>query len=160
MSTTVKPIPEGYHTVTPSLTLKNTLEAIMFYKKAFGAEMREVYPSPDGKSTMHAVIKIGDSVLMMGDEMPNMGCKCAESLGACPVGFYLYVPNVDVVFMKAIGAGAVEIMPVADMFWGDRCGTLKDPFGYTWNIATHIRDMTRAEVAEGAKGFINRTKKP
>ena len=102
---------------------------------------------------MHATIKIGDSVLMMGDERPGQSCKSAESLGASPVSFYIYVPNVDAAFKQAIAAGATETMPVADMFWGDRCGTLKDPFGYSWMIATHNCDLTEEEIREGAEAF-------
>ncbi len=153
MATNVKPIPEGFHSVTPMLTLKNSLKAIEFYKKAFGAKILEVMPSPDGKGTMHATIKIGDSVLMMGDEMPNQQCKSAESLSGSPVSFYIYVPNADAAFKQAIAAGAAETMPVADMFWGDRCGSLKDPFGYSWMIATHNRDLTEEQMREGAQSF-------
>ena len=149
-----KPIPEGYHAVTPSLTLKNSQKAIEFYKKAFNAKVLEVLPSPDGARTMHATIKIGDSILMMGDEMPNPNCsKSAESLSGSPVSFYIYVPNVDAAFKQAMAAGATETMPVADMFWGDRCGTLKDPFGYSWMIATHRQDLTNDEIQKGAEAF-------
>lgn len=160
MNTKVKAIPEGFHTVTPCLTLKNSLEAIEFYKRAFGAKELGVFPAPGGKSTMHATIQIGDSILMMGDEMPDQGCKSAESLGASPIGLYLYVPNVDAAFKQAVTAGATATMPVADMFWGDRCGSLKDPFGYAWTIATHTRDLTEEEVQEGAKSFFAKTGKP
>ncbi len=153
MATKVKPIPEGFHSVTPILTLKDSLKAIEFYKKALGAKVLDVMPSLDGKGTMHATIKIGDSVLMMGDEMPNQQCKSAESLGASPVSFYIYAPNVDAAFKQAIAAGATETMPVADMFWGDRCGSLKDPFGYSWMIATHNRDLTEDQIREGAESF-------
>jgi len=159
MATKAKPIPEGYHAVTPSLTLKNSLKALAFYKRAFGAEVKDVFSSPDGGLTMHAVMKIGDSIVMIGDEMPNMNCKSAESLGASPVNLYLYVPNVDEVFKKAVDAGATSTMPVADMFWGDRCGTLKDPFGYSWTIATHLQDKTHEEVDQGAKEFFARAGK-
>ena len=122
-------MPTGYHSVTPSLTLKNSLTAIEFYKQAFGAKVLEVMPGPDGRGTMHAAIQIGDSILMMGDEMPQAGCKSAESLGACPISLYVYVPNVDAVFKQAVAAGATVTMPVADMLWGDRAGQVKDPFG-------------------------------
>lgn len=151
MTTTVKPIPEGFHAVTPSLTLKNSRAAIEFYKKAFGATVLDLLPAPDGKSTMHAMIKIGDSLLMMGDEGPQ--CKSAETLGASPISLYLYVPNVDAAFNQAVAAGAAVTMPVADMFWGDRCGALKDPFGYSWMIATHTRDLTNDEIGKGAEAF-------
>jgi len=153
MKTTDKAVPEGFHTVTPFLSLKDSLKAIAFYQKAFGAMNPEVFPSPYGKHTMHATIRIGDSILMMGDETPGMGCKSAESLGASPISLYIYVPDVDAVFEQAVAAGATAVMPVADMFWGDRCGSLKDPFGYEWTIATHTRDLTDSEIQEGAKAF-------
>jgi len=158
--TTVKPIPEGFHAVTPSLTLKNSREAIEFYKKAFGAKVLDVLPAPDGKRTMHAMIKIGDSFLMLGDEMPDQGCQSAESLGASPVSLYVYVPNVDQVFTQAVAAGATATLPVADMFWGDRAGNLKDPFGYSWMIATHTRDLTQEEIQDGAQAFFAKEGKP
>ena len=144
-------IPEGFHSVTPSLTLKDSLKAIEFYKKAFGAKVLDLFPSPDGKGTMHATVQIGDSILMMGDENPN--CRSAESLGGSPVGLYIYVPNVDAAFKQAIAAGAAVTMPVTDMFWGDRFGSLKDPFGYSWMIATHTRDLTPEEVRQGSLSF-------
>jgi len=159
MKTKVKAIPEGFQTVTPSLSLKDSLKAIAFYEKAFGAKNPEVFPSPDGKHTMHATIRIGDSIVMMGDEMPDMGCKSAESLCASPISLYVYVPDVDAVFEQAVAAGATAVMPVADMFWGDRCGTLKDPFGYQWTIATHNRDLTEREIQEGATAFFEATGK-
>lgn len=150
----VKPIPEGYHAVTPSLTLKDSKKGLEFYKKAFGAKVLDLLSSPDGKRTMHATMKIGDSILMMGDEMPNSECaRSAETLGTSPVSFYIYVPNVDQAFKQAIAAGGTEVMPVMDMFWGDRCGTLKDPFGYQWMIGTHKQDLTNAEIQKGAEAF-------
>ncbi|MFA7368830.1 MAG: VOC family protein [Kiritimatiellales bacterium] len=160
MSTKIKAVPEGFHAVTPCLTLKNSVEAIEFYKKAFGAKALDVFPSPDGKRTMHAVMQIGNSILMMGDEMPGQNCKSAASLGASPISLFLYVPNADAVFKQAVDAGAIAVMPIADMFWGDRCGTVKDPFGYTWMIATHTRDMTRKEIEEGARSFAAQAGKP
>jgi uncharacterized glyoxalase superfamily protein PhnB len=153
MNTHVKAIPEGFHAVTPCLTLKNSIQAIEFYKKALGAKELGVFPSPDGKSTMHAVIQIGDSILMMGDEMPGQDCKSAESTGASPISLYLYVPDADELFKQAVAAGATETMPMADMFWGDRCGSVKDPFGYMWTIATHTRDLTPEEIQQGALAF-------
>ena len=143
--------PEGFQSVTPNLTFKDTKKALEFYEKALGATVLEVLPMPDGKGTMHATMKIGNSILMMGDEMPN--CPSAESLGGTSISLFVYVPDVDSAFKKAIAAGAVETMPVMDMFWGDRCGNLTDPFGYTWMIGTHVRDMTPEEIQEGAKAF-------
>jgi PhnB protein len=153
MKTKVKPIPEGYHSVTPSITLKDSLKSIKFYKKAFGAKELGVFPAPDGKSTMHAVIKIGDSIIMMGDERPGQTCQSAETMGSSPVSFYIYVPNVDTVYNQAVDAGCEVTMPLDDMFWGDRCGTVKDQFGYSWMIATHIKDMTGDEMKEAAESF-------
>jgi len=152
MKTKARAIHEGFHAVTPCLTLRDSREAIEFYKKAFGAKELEVFPSPDGKGTMHAAIRIGDSVVMMGDERPGCG-KSAETLGESPINLFLYVPNVDAVFKQAVAAGGEVIMPVADMFWGDRAGTLKDPFGYGWTIATHTRDLSNKEIREGAESF-------
>ena len=153
MNTKIKSIPEGYHSVTPSITLKDSLKAIKFYKKAFGAKELGLLQSPDGKSTMHAVIKIGDSIIMMGDERPGQTCQSAETLGASPVSFCIYVQNVDTVYKQAVDAGCEVTMPLDDMFWGDRCGTVKDPFGYTWMVATHIKDMSRDEMKEAAESF-------
>ena len=153
MATAGKAIPAGYRAVTPSLTVKDSLKAIEFYKKAFGAKVLDVFPALDGRGTMHAAMQIGDSIVMMGDEMPQGGCKSAESLGASPVSLYVYVPNVDAVFTQAVAAGAVATMPVAEMFWGDRAGNVKDPFGYSWMIATHTRDLTKDEVRQGAEAF-------
>jgi uncharacterized glyoxalase superfamily protein PhnB len=153
MAPNVKPIPEGYHSVTPAITFKNSLKAIEFYKKALGAKVLDVMSSPDGKSTMHAAIRIGDSIIMMGDEMPDQHCPSAESLGASPVSLYVYVPDVDATFKQAIDAGADETMPVSDAFWGDRCGSLKDPFGYSWMVATHTRDLTEEEIRQAAEAF-------
>ncbi len=153
MAPKIQPIPEGYHSVTPALTFKDSLKAIEFYKRALDAEVLEIMPSPDHTSTMHAAIRIGDSIVMMGDESLDQHCKSAESLGASPVSLYVYVPNVDEVFEQAIDAGAAATMPVADTFWGDRCGSFKDPFGYTWTIATHNRDLTEDQIRQGAEEF-------
>ncbi len=102
---------------------------------------------------MHAAIQIGDSILMMGDERPAQECKSAQSLGTSPVGLYVYVPNVDEIFKQAVAAGATVTMPVANMLWGDRCGSLKDPFGYSWMIATHTRNLTKEKIKESAESF-------
>lgn len=153
MGSNVKFMPQGYHSVTPCLSLKDTRKAIEFYKKAFGAKELGVFPTPDGRRTMHAVIQIGNSIVMMGDEMPEQGCKSAETVGASPIGLYVYVENADTVYNQAVWAGAMVAMPVADMFWGDRCGTVTDPFGYSWTVATHTRDMTSEDIKEGAEAF-------
>lgn len=160
MTTNAKPIPEGFHTVTPSLTLKDSRKAVEFYAKAFGAKVLGIFPSPDGRSTMHATIRIGDSIVMMRDEMPNQGCQSAETLGTSPVSLYVYLPKVDAAFQQAVAAGATVAMPVADMFWGDRCGTVKDPFGYSWTIATHLHDLAPEEVQKGAQAFFAKAGNP
>jgi uncharacterized glyoxalase superfamily protein PhnB len=115
----------------------------------------DLFPDPSGRGIMHATIQIGSSIIMMGDEMPGVenGCKSAETLGSSPISLFVYVPDVDAMFKQALAAGGTVAMPVADMFWGDRCGSLKDPFGYSWMIATHIRDLTPEEIQEGAQAF-------
>lgn len=146
-----QPIPAGYQTLTPMFVYKDARRAIEFYKKAFGAEERLVMPGPDGKGVMHAEIKIGSSIIMMGEENPQYPCKSAETLGASPVSFYVYVSDVDKAFETAVKAGAEVRMPVEDMFWGDRMGTVEDPFGYSWSFATHVKDLTQDEIEQGAK---------
>ena len=147
-----KPIPEGYHSLTPSFTFKDSQKAIDFYKKAFNAKVKDVFPNLNGRGIMHAALQIGDSMLMMGDEM-GPKCKSAETMGGSPVSIFIYVPNVDEAFKQAIAAGGKEIMPVADMFWGDRAGNLLDPFGYQWMIATHKQDLTQEQIRKGAEAF-------
>lgn len=146
-------IPEGYQTLTPMFMFKDARKAIEFYKKAFRAEERFVMPGPDGKGVMHAELKIGSSIIMMGEESPHCSSKSAESLGESPISLYVYVTDVDDAFNVALAAGAVATMQVEDMFWGDRMGTLKDPFGYSWSLASHVRDLTPEEIEEGAKAF-------
>ncbi len=146
-----KAVPSGYRSLTPSLTFKDTQKAMDFYQKAFGAVVEDTFPNPSGKGVMHATMIIGDSVIMMGDEMP--GCPGVEALGGSPMGLFLYVPDVDAAFARAVAAGAVVTMPVADMFWGDRCGNLKDPFGYAWMVATHTRDLSKEEIRKGGEAF-------
>lgn len=149
------PIPSGYHSITPSFTFKDSKKAIEFYKKAFGAKVLDLFPHPSGHGIMHATLQIGDSIVMMGDENPaaeNCG-KSTETLGSSPISLYLYVPNVDAAFNQAVAAGAVATMPLADMFWGDRVGQIKDPFGYHWMIATHKQDLTNDEIRKGAEAF-------
>ncbi len=146
-----KPIPDGYHAITPHLILKDSRKAIEFYKKAFDAKEIHIMPGPNGQGVIHAEIKIGDSVIMLGDE--NSRCKSAETTGSSPVTFYLYVKDVDTFFKKALVAGCHIEMPLQDMFWGDRAGTVKDPFGYIWMIATHTKDLTPEEIQKGAENF-------
>jgi uncharacterized glyoxalase superfamily protein PhnB len=150
-----KPIPEGYSTVTPTFTFKDTAKAIEFYKKAFGAELRGIVSNPSGQGTMHAETRVGNSILMMADEMfgGEHCAKSAETLGSSPISLYVYVPNVDEAFDQAVRAGGTPVMPVADMFWGDRVGQIKDPFGYSWTIATRQQDVTPEQLRKGAETF-------
>ena len=148
MSGKVAPIPEGFHTVTPHLVVAGCAEAIAFYTKAFGAGERFRMPGPNGKC-MHAEIQIGDCVIMMADEMPEMACHSPKALGGSPVALHIYVEDVDGMFQRAVGAGATPVMPPADMFWGDRYARVTDPFGHTWAIATHVRDLTPEEIEAG-----------
>ncbi len=152
----VKAIPEGFHSATPMLTFKDARKAIEFYKQALGAVERFVVPGPDGKGVMHAEIQIGDSIIMIEEEHPGMPCKSVETLGGSPVNFYIYLENVDEAFSRALKAGAESRMAVEDMFWGDRMGTVRDPFGYSWNLATHVRELTAKEIEEGAKAAFNK----
>ena len=138
-----KPIPDGFTTVTPSLVMKDCNKAIEFYKKALGAQELMRMPGPDGK-IMHAEIKVGNSHVMMNDEI--MGSKSPETLGGSPVSFYLYVEDCDSSHKKAVAAGCKEIMAPADMFWGDRMGGVADPFGYKWSIRTKVEDLTNDEL--------------
>lgn len=151
----VKSIPEGYYSVTPSFTFKDSQKAIDFYKKAFGAKVLDLMKSLDGRGIMHATIQIGNSIMMMGDEMPgaeNCG-KSAETLGSSPISLYVYVPDADAAFKQAVAAGGTAAMPVTDMFWGDRAGSIKDPFGYSWMIATHKQDLNNDQIRKGAEAF-------
>ncbi len=148
-----QPIPAGYRSVTPSFTFKDSKKAVAFYQKAFGAQALDVFPNLNGQGVMHATIRIGDSILMMGDENPGMKCMSAETLGNSPVSFFIYVPDADAAFRQAVAAGCTATMPVADMFWGDRAGSVRDPFGYSWMIATHKQDLTLDEIRKNAEAF-------
>jgi uncharacterized glyoxalase superfamily protein PhnB len=156
--TMTQAIPNGYHTITPTFTFNDSNKAIEFYKKAFNAEVLDHFPNPSGKGVMHATLKIGNSIVMMGDEMTGGGniIKSAEALGSSPINLYLYVSNVDSAFKQAVAAGGKEVMPVADMFWGDRMGQIKDPFGYVWMIATHKQDLTNEQIRKGAEAFFTK----
>lgn len=157
-----QPIPKGYYTITPCFTYRDTKKAVEFYKRAFGAELIELFPNPNGKGTMHATLKIGNSIIMMGDEMTNGGEQCpksAETVGSSPISLYVYVTDADKTFKQALAAGGKEMMPLADMFWGDRAGQIKDPFGYLWMIATHKQDLTEEEIKRGAEAFCGQTAK-
>jgi PhnB protein len=141
----VKPIPEGYHTVTPYLIVKGAARALEFYKKAFGAKELMRFSGP-GDKIMHAEIKIGDSPVMLADEFPEMGAKSPESIGGSAVGLMIYVTDVDSVFKQAIAAGGKVDRPVKDQFYGDRSGSLVDPFGHKWTIGTHKEDVSMEEM--------------
>lgn len=149
----VKPIPAGFHSVTPTLTVRDVEKAIGFYERAFGAEERMRFLGPDEKSIMHAEIKIGDSIVMLSEEHLEMGCRGPQSIGGTPVGLYLYVEDADRAFTRAVSAGAKADMPVTDMFWGDRCGQLTDPFGHKWSLATHTTDLSHEEIRKRAGAF-------
>ncbi len=154
LSAAVSPIPEGYHTVTPGLTIRGAARAIDFYKKAFGAQVLDRVDGPDGKSVMHAALQIGDSRIFLNDEMPGMGCRSPETLGGTSSSFYLYVKDVDSAVKRAIDAGATLKKPVENMFWGDRFGSISDPFGYTWDLATRVEDVTPDELKKRAAAFV------
>jgi len=141
----VKAIPDGYHTLTPYMTVRDAIRAIEFYKQAFGAEEKGIAKSPDGK-VMHAELRIGDSIIMLGDEFPEFGSVSPQAIGGSASGLHIYVENVDSAFDRAVKAGATVEMPVMDMFWGDRYGKLKDPFGHKWSIATHKADLSADEM--------------
>jgi PhnB protein len=145
MAGKVKPIPDGYHSITPYLVIKGAAAAIEFYKKAFGAVEMVRMPQPDGRIG-HAELKFGGSVVMMADEYPEIDAVGPKTLGNSPVGILLYVDDVDAVFAKAVSLGAVIKKPLADQFYGDRSGTIEDPFGHKWTIATHKEDVTPEEM--------------
>ena len=143
----VKPIPQGMHSVTPHLVCAGAAKAIEFYKKAFGAEEGGRLPGPDGR-LMHAAIRIGDSTVMLVDEMPEWGSLGPKALKGTPVTIHLYVEDADAFVARAAQAGAKVTMPVAEQFWGDRYGKIEDPFGHHWSVATHVRDVTQEEMKQ------------
>jgi PhnB protein len=145
----VKSVPDGYHTLTPYLVIRDAAKAIEFYEKAFGAKETFRMPGPGGK-IMHAELQIGDSMLMLAEEMPEYGAKSPQALGGSPVNVFLYVEDADKVFNQAVAAGATVTMPLADQFWGDRYGKLADPFGHQWSVATHKEDVAPEEMAKRA----------
>jgi PhnB protein len=146
----VKPIPEGYHSVTPYLIIEGAGEAIAFYAKAFGAKELFRFPTPDGKIG-HAELKIGDSPIMLADAYPAMGYNSPKSLGGSPVSLMIYVENVDTVFNQAVQAGATVKEALSDKFYGDRSGSLIDPFGHVWHVSTHKEDVSMEEMEKRAK---------
>jgi PhnB protein len=151
MKNPTKAVPDGFHTLTPHLVVKGASKAIEFYKKAFGAEEIKRVPGPDGKSLVHAELKIGDSRLLLVDEFPEMDCRGPQSVGASPVSIHMFVDDADAAFDRALSAGAEVRMPLADQFWGDRYGVLTDPFGHVWSIATHKEDLTAEQISKRAQ---------
>jgi len=145
MAKSTNPIPPGFHTVTPYLIVRDSRKAIDFYKKAFDAEEILIMPGPDGK-VMHAEIKIGDSIVFLADEMPEMNHLGPETRGGATCSLMLYVKDVDTSFEKAVKAGCIVKMPLSDQFWGDRYGNVVDPFGHVWALATHIEDVSPEEM--------------
>jgi PhnB protein len=153
-----KPVPDGYHTITPHIIVSDGAKAIEFYKQAFGAQEIHKHLGPDGKSLMHGLLKIGDSLLMLAGEFPPM-CLSPKARGGTSVTMHVYVENADALFERATKAGATVKMPIADQFWGDRYGVLEDPFGHSWAVATHKHDFTPEQLAEAAKkAFANMPK--
>jgi PhnB protein len=146
----VKPIPDGYHTVTPYLAVDDAAEAIDYYKKAFGAKERMRMEAPGGK-VGHAELEIGDSLVMLSDSFPQASTRPPKELGGTSASVFMYVKDVDAVVKQAVDAGATVTMEVADQFWGDRFGSVQDPFGHVWSISTHVEDVPPEEMAERAK---------
>ena len=146
---TVKPIPDGYHAVTPYLIVKDAARAIAFYQEAFGATELMRMMRPDGR-VGHAEIRIGDSPVMLADEHPEIGARSPQTIGGTPITIQLYVPDVDATVARAVAAGARLTRPVADQFYGDRAGGLEDPFGHQWHVATHVEDVPEDEMARRA----------
>jgi PhnB protein len=155
----VKPIPDGYHTATPYLIVRDAARAIAFYTQAFGATELMRLPAPNGKLG-HAEIKIGNSPIMLADEFPEMGHRSPQSLGGAAVSLLLYVEDVDKRFSQAIAAGAKALKPVADQFYGDRSGTLEDPFGHVWTLATHTEDVAPEEIQRRFEMFSKQQSHP
>jgi uncharacterized glyoxalase superfamily protein PhnB len=145
-----KPIPEGFHSLTPMIVCKDAPAAIDFYKRAFGAEELSRLVAPNG-GLLHASIRIGDSILMLTEECAPMGARDPRGLGGSPVTIHLSVEDADAAFARAAAAGVTVIMPVAEMFWGARYGVFKDPFGHSWSVATQVKDLSPAEIEAGMR---------
>jgi len=152
MNAKVKPIPDGFHTLTPYLTVKGGAKAIDFYKRAFGAKELVRMAGPDGQTLGHAEVSIGDSILMLSDEFPGFG-KSPQTLGGTPVSLLLYVEDVDAAFKRAVEAGATVQQPVENKFYGERTGCVLDPFGHLWTLMTHIEDVSPAEMKKRMAEF-------
>ncbi|HEX9241794.1 MAG TPA: VOC family protein [Anaeromyxobacter sp.] len=151
---TAKPTnPRGLHTLTPNLTLRDCAKAIEFYKRAFGAQEVSRMNAPDGKSVWHAELKIGDSFVFVNDEMPGMGRPAPSADNPVPVTMWLYVPDCDTAYDRAVKEGAKSLAAPEDMFWGDRCAGVTDPYGYMWSFATHQKDLTEEEMRRAGEEF-------
>ncbi len=151
----ISPIPKGFHSITPYIFVDGAAEAIAFYKKAFKAKLLFKMQQPNGKIS-YAELSIGDSKIMLGDECPDMNARAPKAYGGSPVGFHFYVEDVDKMVKKAVACGAQLTKPVEDMFYGDRCGSVEDPFGHHWYLATHIEDLTPRELKKRAAKFYAR----
>lgn len=149
----VNPIPPGYHTVTPHLVVRDCAKAIEFYGRAFGAKEAMRVPAPDGRSIWHAELRFGDSAMFMNDEMPGMGAPAPAAERPSPASFWIYAPDCDAAYQRAVDAGAKGMRPPEDAFWGDRVATVADPFGYVWTFATHVKDMTEDEMRRAGEEF-------
>jgi uncharacterized glyoxalase superfamily protein PhnB len=149
----VSPIPQGMHTITPNLVLRDCTKAIEFYKRALGAQELSRMVAPDGKSIWHAELRVGDSHIFMNDELPGMSRAAPTADAPAPITMWLYVQDCDAAFERAVTAGGKATMPPADMFWGDRCASISDPFGYSWSFATHQKDMTDEELRRASEEF-------
>lgn len=150
MNNNIKKIPEGYHSITPMLVVKDGLKAIEYYKKVFGAVDKGIMMMPDNKSVAHSELMIGDSKIMLSDEFPEMKSLSPATIGGSPISLYLYVEDVDKTFNLAVSEGATVLYPVADQFWGDRHGSIQDPFGHFWSISTHVKDLSEEEIKKAA----------
>ena len=154
MASPAKAVPTGFHTVTPTIVVNDAAKAIEFYKKAFGAQEISRFLGPDGKTIMHAEIRIGDSPVMLSDEMPDMNVRSPKAYnGPPPARLWLYLDNVDAAWKRALDAGAQERMALSDQFWGDRMGQLEDPYGHLWSMAQRVREMTPQEMDKAGKEF-------
>ena len=153
----VQPIPNGYHTLSPSFTFQDSAKAMEFYTQAFDAKTMDLMPGLDGKGVMHATMKIGNSMIMMGDAA--LCGQRMENLNTAAMSLFIYVVDVDATFKQAVAAGGTVTMPVMDMFWGDRAGQIQDPFGYKWMIATHKQDLTHEQIKKAAADFFTKMAK-
>ncbi|MFP5260567.1 MAG: VOC family protein [Blastocatellia bacterium] len=159
MSSKVKRVPEGFHTITPGLIVDGAEKAVEFYKEAFGAEVIDIHKSPDGSKVVHSEIKIGDSRIFLNDEFPEMGARGPKLMGGSPVSLNLYVEDADAVFERAVAAGAAVVMPLADQFWGDRWGMVRDPYGHVWSVASHVADVSQEEIIKASEAYFNQSGK-